>query len=393
MKQPQGFVNEEHPKHVCRLKRSLYGLKQAPMVWNNDIDNYLKKLGLAPTTEDPCLYKLIEDNELKFMLFLYVDDILFAGPRKLIDKFKGLIKSKYPLTDLGKASYVIGYEIHRDRLSRKIILHQAAYINKLFERTNMIDCKPAATLAPSGRSLKKEMSPKTREEIEIMAKGPYRETTGGPLYLSTGTRPDIAEAVWKLCQFNNDPGPQHWSAVKHLLRYLKITQYVGVELGGLKNDLKLRAWADADWGGCLDTRRSTSGIVIQLGNSTIQWKSRRQASAALSTMEAEFYALSLCTQEVMYFRKLMYSLGLSSAQESTKISQDNQACIIHAGGKVITRAKHIDLQYQFVKEKVQLGVIELQYLPSEQMAADLLTKPLTRDKHNKNMQYLNLRAA
>lgn len=174
------------------------------------------------------------------------------------------------------------------------------------------------------------------------------------------------------------------------MRYLQKTQQFGIELGGENNDLKLRAFADADWGGCLDTRRSTSGIVVQLGHSTVHWKSRRQSCVALSTMEAELYALSLCTKEVLYFRKLLYSLGLSNNDEATTISQDNQACIIHAHGKISARAKHIDIQYNFVKEQIQLGVVKLKYVPSKQMAADLLTKPLTRDEHNKNMERLNL---
>ena len=84
-KQPEGFEIKSKEHMVCKLKRSIYGLQQSSRCWNHDLDKHLKKLGLKPSRNDPCIYTLNLGGEV-IILALYVDDIILAG--KLTEKIE-----------------------------------------------------------------------------------------------------------------------------------------------------------------------------------------------------------------------------------------------------------------------------------------------------------------
>jgi hypothetical protein len=134
------------------------------------------------------------------------------------------------------------------------------------------------------------MAPKTEEEIREIEKGPYRNAVGSLIYLVTGTRPDLAVATSTVAKFCEHPGPAHWTAVKRILRYLKGTSDWGL-LFNPKNDT-LVGYSDADWAGDPDSRRSTTGYLFTIGGVPVAWKSKKQATVALSTAEAEYMALA-----------------------------------------------------------------------------------------------------
>lgn len=110
------------------------------------------------------------------------------------------------------------------------------------------------------------------------------------------TRPDIATAVGELAKFSENPGSEHWIAAKRVLRYLKGTAWFGIEFRR-DCELQLIGFADADYAGDLDTRRSTTGYVFMYGGGPVSWNSKRQSTVALSTMEAEYMALCAAVQE------------------------------------------------------------------------------------------------
>ena len=139
-----------------------------------------------------------------------------------------------------------------------------------------------------------------------------------------------------------------------------------------------RLWGcvDADWAGCPDTRKSTSGYVFMLNGVTVSWRSNCQPVVALSTAEAEFISASAMVQEVIFLRKFLQNLGFPQ-NGPTPVFADNQTSIAWAEGSVggSERAKHVDLRKHFVHDAVQAGHLELQKVDSKLNAADLLTKP------------------
>jgi hypothetical protein len=232
------------------------------------------------------------------------------------------------------------------------------------------------------------MSPTSKSEVEEMEKVPFRSAVGSLIYLVTGTRPDIAVAVGEVAKFCNNPGKQHWAAVKRIFRYLKGTEDFGL-LVNPSNDT-LIGYSDADWAGDLDSRRSTTGYVFTIGGVPVSWKSKRQPTVALSTAEAEYMALSAACQEVIWLRRILKNF--SCAQKDSRIVfEDNQGCIALAKNPVAhDRTKHIDIRYHFIREMMESGEIDIKYKMSEEMLADLLTKGMSRDRHIKLCQEFNL---
>lgn len=198
---------------VCKLRKVLYSLKQAGREWHTKFDKELRKYGALSSSADPCVYYKGQGEDI-ILILTYVDDIIIASKDlSKIQDFKDhqVLKIK----DLGEIKYCLGIEFSRKNNS--VILNQKRYIKDLITRFNMKDANPAKT--PMEASLKLSKQENHPEALDI----PYRELIGCLMYLAVSTRPDIAYAVSYLSQFNSYYGPEHWTAAKRVLRYLKET--------------------------------------------------------------------------------------------------------------------------------------------------------------------------
>jgi hypothetical protein len=251
-----------------------------------------------------------------------------------------------------------------------IHLCQGNYIKEILRNFNMEDCKGLTTVLSSDYKSQDESAPKFDEKL-------YRSATGSLLHLANCTRPDIAFSVSVLCQKNHDPNTQDWINVKHLIRYLKKTENLGICYK--KTGCKIQAYVDADWASDQYDRRSTTGFVVCLANAPISWKSKKQQTVALSTNEAEYIALSEAAREVLYFKGLLTELNLSEyVSGGCQINVDNQGAISFAKNNTCTdRSKYIDTKYHFVREEISKGRLKLQYVPSKENVADVFTKVLS----------------
>ena len=175
----------------------------------------------------------------------------------------------------------------------------------------------------------------------------------------------------------SDPGPTHWSGVKRILRYLQGTRSYGLVFTAGEEDTLL-GYSDSDWAGDSVTRRSVSGYVFQLGQSTISWCSKRQQTVAKSSTEAEYVALSIATQEVIWLRRLLSDLCVDMSTP-TEMMEDNRGAIdLSKNPKNHGRTKHIDVSYHFTRERIASKEIKVSYVPSTENLADVMTKPLPR---------------
>jgi hypothetical protein len=181
----------------------------------------------------------------------------------------------------------------------------------------------------------------------------------------------------------------HLTAVKIIFRYLKGTKDFVLKY---KKDIKynLVGYSDADYAGDLDDRHSTSGNIFVLSGGAISWLSKRQPTVALSTTEAEYISLSQATQEAVWLRRLLNDLKGSDI-DSVLIMEDNQGAIALAKNPVAhARTKHIDVRYHFIREALESGVIDLEYCKTDDMVADILTKPLVKGQFCKLRQYMGI---
>ena len=381
MEQPEGCVDPEKPDYVCKLNRGLYGLKQAARLWNETIDDFLKSRGYRSAGADGCVYiKSFKDpnGHIKFIiLLLYVDDIVPVGNDiSLMAAEKAALCEEYDMVDNGEISSVLGLKITRDRKNRVFTISQPSYLLEMLKKFRMENCNPVGTPLEPGRQFTKIDEEDVAFDTKI-----YQQAIGCLTYASVCTRPDISAAVGVLSQFMSQPSEAHWSGVKRVLRYIKGTLQYGLKFAA--GDGTLRGYSDADWAGDLDTRRSTSGYCFKIGNATVSWASKRQATVAKSTAEAEYVALSLASQEALWLRQLMKDVGFG-VTGSTVIFEDNNGAIdLSRNAKYHNRTKHIDINHHFIRERVKSKELDVVHCPSKDMIADILTKGIPKVQFEK----------
>ena len=184
-------------------------------------------------------------------------------------------------------------------------------------------------------------------------------------------------AVSKFC---SNPTEAHKTAVKRVLRYLKKTMNLALKY--CKDEKPVIGFSDADWGGDLDDRRSTTGNLFLLAGGAVSWLSKKQGVVALSTSEAEYVALSLAAQEATWLQKLFTDLQIPT--KPIVIKEDNQGAIALARNPIAhSRTKHIDIRFHFIRKAQEEGIIDIEYCPTSHMVADLLTKPIPRGQFEK----------
>ena len=377
MEQPQGFVSLENKNLVCKLKKGIYGLKQAARCWNETIDDFLQSRGYSKSDADDCVYvKTVGDKFI--IILLYVDDLIpVSNDIQLLDAEKSALCKQFDMVDNGEVSFILGLNVKREREINVLTISQSRYLQDILKRFRMEDCNPVATPLETGRTFRKIDDTDVPFDPTI-----YQQAIGCLTYASVCSRPDISASVGMLSQFMSCPSTDHWSGVKRILRYIKGTLNYGLKFSG--NGISLKGYSDADWAGDLDTRRSTSGYIFQIGDSTVSWSSKRQTTVAKSSTEAEYVALSYATQEAVWLRKLLHSVGMISLDDPTTIYEDNIGAIeLSRNAKFHNRTKHIDIAHHFVRERVKTKTIDVTHCPSKEMIADILTKGIPKFQFEK----------
>ena len=183
----------------------------------------------------------------------------------------------------------------------------------------------------------------------------YQSAVGSLLFLSTKTRPDIAYAVSTVARFSSKPSKHHWTAVKHIMRYLKGASKLGLLYSKDGSD-DCFGYSDADWAGDTDDRKSTSGYLFQLSGVAVSWSSKKQTCVTLSTAEAEYIVLSSAAQEAIWIHQLTKNLKNDmAAKEPIVIYEDNQSAICMAKNPQFHgRTKHIEINYHFIRDQVKI---------------------------------------
>lgn len=384
MEQAEHFKIPDKPNHVYRLRKSIYGLKQSGRQWFKKLDHHLKEIGLQHLEADHCVYFLQKGGKILIMT-VYVDDLIIAtNENELLNQIKNKLKETFKMRDLGPLKYCLGIQFVQDKESKEIKMNQFKYISDLVKRYKLQEANIAITpLEPKIKLSKNEDSP------EISSKQ-YQSLIGSLMYAAIATRPDIMYAVSALSCFNNCPRRSQWTSAKRVLRYLKGT--ANLSLCFRSTSKPLTGFVDADWGGDVDTRTSRTGYIFKLAGAAVSWESRKQRSVATSSTEAEYMALTEASREAVYLRRLLNELKLIQLNQPTTIFCDNQSAsklvrnhIFHA------RTKHIDIRHHYVRQVFEEGSIDITYLKTSEMTADLLTKSLSKPSLTKHRIKMGLK--
>ncbi|KAG8482737.1 hypothetical protein CXB51_024348 [Gossypium anomalum] len=288
MQQPPCYVQlgPNGEQLVCRLTKALYGLRQA----------------------------------------------LRACLAEEIDCFVQQLHNKFILKDIGNLHYFLGIEVSWST-SGRLHLCQQKYIRELFDRSSMTDAKSVHTPMVSLSILSKDEGERLADPIE------YRSLAGALQYVVL-TRPDIAYAVNRVCQFMHAPTKVHMVALKRILRYLR---------GTLSHGLVFR-------------RSGRLSLKLQV--------------ISRSTAEAEYRSLAVATSDIAWLVSLLTELKICSVNPSTVWCDNSSAIVVTANPVLHFNFKHVELDLFFVHEKVANRDLVVGEVPACDQVADILTKPL-----------------
>ncbi|GJS59807.1 putative ribonuclease H-like domain-containing protein [Tanacetum coccineum] len=367
--QPDGFVDKDNPNHVYKLKKALYGLKQAPRAWYDMLSSFLISQDFSKGSVDPTLFIRRDGKEL-LLVQIYVDDIIFAASTpELCDLFSKIMCSKFKMSMMGKISFFLGLQISQN--PRGIFINQSKYALESLKKYGFDSCDPVDTPMVEKSKLDED------KEGKAVDPSHYRGMIGTLLYL-TASRPDLQFAICMCARYQARPTEKHLNAVKRIFRYLKGTVHRGLWYPK-DSSIALTTFADADHAGCQDTRRSTSGSMQLLGDRLVSWSSKRQKSAAISSTEAEYIALSGCYAQILWMRSQLTDYGFGF--NKIPMYCDNKSAIALCCNNVQhSRSKHIDIRFHFIKEHIENGVIELYFVNTENQLADIFNKAFGRNR-------------
>ncbi|GJY34487.1 retrovirus-related pol polyprotein from transposon TNT 1-94 [Tanacetum coccineum] len=265
------FVDQDNPSHVYKLKKALYGLKQAPRAWYDMLSSFLISQHFSKGVVDPTLFTRKAGNDL----------LLFK------------------MSMMGQMSFFLGLQISQS--PKDIFLNQLKYASEIIKKYDLLTSDSVDTPMVEKNKLDEDLHG-TPVDATL-----YRGMIGSLVYL-TSSRPDLIYVVCLCAPYQAKPTEKHLNAVKRIFRYLKGT--INISIWYSKDtDMSLTAYSDADHAGCQDTRQSTSGSALFLGDKLVRWSSKKQKSVAISSTEAEHIALSGCCAQILWMRSQLTDYG------------------------------------------------------------------------------------
>lgn len=365
---------------IVKLNKALYGLKKSPKYWNDKFNSVLIRENFKRSECDPCLYSKCNETERIYVL-IYVDDLLIFGSNEdSVSHLKSVLKKEFKMKDLGLVSDFLGINVKQNLETHVTVLCQRNYLENVLKRFNMYECKQISTPMDQNFNVKELENNKCTTEAENVC----RQIIGCLMYAACGTRPDICATISILSRYQDRASNMLLVALKRVLRYIKHT--LDYKLIYNCNDDELVGFCDADWGGDLTDRKSTTGYCFKYANCLVSWCSKKQSTVSISSTEAEYVAMSMAGAEACWLSNMLCSFNIKNVTPAILFC-DNQSAMVIANTNTVKRLKHIDIKYHFIRELIEKQKICLKYVKTEEQIADMLTKAL---KNNILLKFVNM---
>jgi hypothetical protein len=380
-----GCGGGKNRRTVARLRRQLYGTCDAPRYWQKLVLAFCESIEAVPLVSDRMAFRWKwrdGSGAMHKMTFaVHVDDIVVTSSSDAINaEFGERLKSYFgqdKVTGGDETTAVLGMAITRDWTKKTITISQGGFARKFLKNFGYENCKKKVDAPlPAGQEYTKwEGEALPREQWDGMC------FVGMLNWLSSTTRPDLAHACAMMSRYSANPGPEHVKCMKHILMYLASHPDLGITYHGSPEVLtqgydrtdKLIASVDADLGGCKDTEKSTTGMVVWLNGGAISWKAKRQSTVSSSTTESEMKAACYGSMEVVWLRDLVTELG--ARQGCVRIMEDNSGVVhLSHGQKDTARSGHFRRPQVYVENLVGGGFIWLDRTETDFNPADIFTK-------------------
>jgi Reverse transcriptase (RNA-dependent DNA polymerase) len=380
---PDGF---KQPGMIGRLLRALYGLRRSPLLWQRLLSTTLTDLGLKCALEEPCLF--VNDW---LIVFFFVDDIVYMyrdSDQDRATKFCQQLTGKFKMRDLGDLRWFLGIRIARDRERRRIWLSQDSYIENVAARFNLDQFHGSPSTPMISEPLLPNEGVADQASIHL-----YQRKVGSIIYNAVISRPDVARAAAALSSFLANPSSAHMAAANRCIQYLYGTRQLGILYDGeLSDDSELAVYTDASFADNLPDRKSSQGYLITLFGGPIAWKSGKQDTITTSSTEAELLALTAVAKEAVATLRLFAGMRFELA-ETLNIWCDNRQTIRLVNSelpRLRTALRHVDIHHNWARQEVQNKTFTVNYLQTDEMPADGLTKALPRSKFKLFVEQLGL---
>jgi hypothetical protein len=356
------------------LKKALYGCIESAKLWYNTLSARLGGLGFIPNTKDKCVFNKQTKSGVQFTVCVYVDDLLCTcRDAKELQWLYEELKVAYGTITLheGKIHSYLGQTFDFSEHG-KVKITMEKYVADML---NVYDVRGTAA-TPATNDLFVIYDDGVPLSAEIKEK--FHSRVAKLLFLAKRVRPDILTSIIFLSTRVNSPTEQDWSKLARVLKYINATAELGIVLEGSRG-LQIFAYADASYGVHADYKSHT-GALISLGGGPIWAKSSKQKLNSKSSTEAELIGVSDALSQILWTREFLQCQGYDVAP--VKLYQDNTSTMALAnnGCSNAERTRHIAIRFFFVKDKIEAQEVELVHLGTNEMVADLLTKPIQGEK-------------
>ncbi|MBW0535305.1 hypothetical protein O181_075020 [Austropuccinia psidii MF-1] len=366
VKQVKDYEMRGKESWVWQLHISLYGTKQAPRMWKAKLTTTLSKLGLVSAQSDESLFT---NHDKSLLLHIHVNDgFLISKSENTIVNFLNYLNAILKLKYKKRPTQHLGYNLEWS--SNKLKINQTDLIVKLLRQFEMQDSKPVKTPC-NGNFLNKINSNLSDDAIQVTS---FQQAIGSINYRAHHTRPDVMFKINQLSKHSIKPNQCHWNALKHLLCYLNGTKDKCLVYKPQAIKETLTGWANADYANNKEDRKSVSGYVILAFSNPIFWLSKKQLVVAQSTREAEYIAMNVCSKQLRWLTFVLNDLGHSPPQP-VLINDNSGAVTISKQASLNANTKHIEVRYQYVRDCVMKNIIKVVQVSTNDMIADILTKP------------------
>ena len=379
---PDGYRDGSHGKCLL-LRRCLYGLHDSPQHWYDEMRKFVvDEYGLTPSKVDACYFN---SKNKDLHVVVHVDDFLITGTETSVARFRKALYAKFDM-DGGEAREYFGLHIDNDKNNGVVSLDCKASIEPAFSKLGL---KPHAWSTPMSHV---EKLPRLEGECkDKKLQKRYRSLVGCAMHPAVTCRPDVAATVRSLSAHLQHPGQKHLAAAVRCMQYLYHTREKTLvfDSRGCSSslDASLYGTCDAAHMATHDAKGIT-GWAFMLLHAAISWKCRTQKLTALSSTEAELIAIDDAVRELRHLHSLLDEFGVLNTRP-TLIAQDNMSTIALIKSKFWNaRTKHVSLRYHHVGEQARRGVVHVAHLPTAEMTADVLTKPLPHDAHDRHAAVL-----
>ena len=398
---------------VLRILVALYGLRQSAYEFYMLISSLLLTLGLIrcdvdhgvfmgewTSPPDPSVTMPADGSPLVLYVPLHVDDGLgITNSPALYAWFLSALSKRLKIVDLGPCAKFLNVIILHDRPNHQIWLSSHLYVTELLDEWNLASCRTASTPFPSHFSDLLSAPPTSLPSISDAELVPhYQRLVGCLLYLAISTRPDISFYAMWLGQFNATPTRNHLLIAKHVLRYLAGTRTLALCLGApsarvpstLSGYIQNVGCSDADWASDTVDRKSISGYAFFFQGSLISWSAVKQKAIALSSTEAEYYAMAHAFKEALWLCSFLSLLKLPIPRPFPILTDNQATCSLSNSIAISARSKHIDIRHHFIRDHVQAGTFSTTWIPTADMPADIFTKALPFSSFSRHRDVLGL---